>query len=183
MTSTYAISSAESAASIYSRSPDRRTLPTRSHPHHCGIMAFGGPSRMRGLTRRRMQHTPHLYFNMPGGLPNIPSDDAQPTMDPAGSLAKMKEGKGPASVRVSVHEAVIWPRTGVKVQPEPFATIDRARLMSTVSLVVVADRISNGVTAFTSPEGTLNTTVRPSSILPVAATTTSTISLYLPSLT
>ena len=135
---------------------------------------------MRGLTRRRMQHTPHLYFNMSGGLPNIPSDDAQPTMDPAGSLAKMKEGKGPASVRVSVHEAVIWPRTGVKVQPEPFATIDRARLMSTVSRVVIPDRISNGVTAFTSPEGTLKTTVVPSSILPVAAMTTSRISVYLP---
>src|SRR5207245_10443945 len=73
------------------------------------------------------------------------------------------------TMRVSVYATVIWARTGVKVQPEPFATIDRARLMSTVSLVVVPDRTSNGVTAFASPDGTLNTTVVPSSILPVAA--------------
>ena len=86
----------------------------------------------------------------------------------------------PPPLQVSVHATVIWPSTGVKVQLDPFATIDRARLMSTVSRVVVPDRTSNGVTAFTSPEGTLNTTVVPSSILPVAAMTTSRISVYLP---
>ena len=84
------------------------------------------------------------------------------------------------TMRVSVYATVIWPRTGVKVQLDPFATIDRARLMSTVSRVVVPDRTSNGVTAFTSPEGTLKTTDVPSSILPVAAITTSRISVYLP---
>src|SRR5207247_8172598 len=93
---------------------------------------------------------------------------------------KRKGEKGPASSRGSVHAAVTWPITGVKIQPEPFATIDRARSTSTVSLVVAPDRISNGVTAFTSPEGTLNTTFVPPSIRPVAAMTTSRISVYLP---
>src|SRR5207249_12037447 len=86
----------------------------------------------------------------------------------------------PTPSRVSIHAALIWPITGVKVQPDPFATIDRARSTSTVSLVAAPDRISNGVTAFTSPEGTLKTTVVPSSIRPVAAITTSRISVYLP---
>src|SRR5206468_12103989 len=86
----------------------------------------------------------------------------------------------PPTMRVSVHAAVTRPITGVKVQPEPFDTIDRARSTSTVSLVVAPDRISNGVTAFTSPEGTLKPTVVPSSIRPVAAITTSRISVYLP---
>src|SRR2546426_11021143 len=36
-------------------------------------MAFGGPSTARGLTRRRMQHTLHSYFNMSHGLPNVRS--------------------------------------------------------------------------------------------------------------
>ena len=127
-------------------------------------MAFGGPSRMRGLTRRRMQHTPHSYFNMSGGLPNIPSDDAHHGHRPGRFTRRNKRESGPASMRVSVHAAVIWPITGVKVQPVPFATIERARSTSTVSRVVAPDRISNGVTAFTSPEGTLNTTFVPSSI-------------------
>jgi len=83
-------------------------------------------------------------------------------------------------MQVPVHAAVIWPMTGVKVQPDPFMTIERARFTSTVSLVVAPERISNGVTAFTSPEGTLNTTFVPSSIRPVAAITTSRISVYLP---
>src|SRR2546425_9938594 len=84
------------------------------------------------------------------------------------------------TMRVSVYATVIWPRTGVKVQPEPFAAIDRARLMSTVSLVVVPDRTSNGGTAFTSSEGTLNTTVVASSIRPGAVTATSRVPGDLP---
>src|SRR5437867_5185226 len=99
---------------------------------------------------------------------------------PSRSTRGNEKGKGDPHRGGLDYATVIWPSTGVKVQPEPFATIDRARLMSTVSLVVVPDRISNGVTAFTSPEGTLNTTVVPSSILPVAAMTTSRISVYLP---
>src|SRR3989441_8410819 len=100
--------------------------------------------------------------------------------NPSRSARGIKRERGPPPLQVSVHATVIWPSTGVKVQLDPFATIDRARLMSTVSLVVVLDRTSNGVTAFTSPDGTLNTTVVPSSILPVAAMTTSRISVYLP---
>src|SRR5438034_1670158 len=87
MTSTCATSSVEFAGSISSPGHDRRTLPTRSHPHHCGIMAFGGPSHVRGLTRRRMQHTPHSYFNMSGGLPNTPTHDASAPLVPARPLA------------------------------------------------------------------------------------------------
>src|SRR5436309_13070505 len=109
---------------------------------------------------------------------NRPSTQAGYTPSP--SARGLERAIGPAPLQVSGHATVIWPSTGVKVQLDPFATIDRARLMSTVSLVVVPDRTSNGVTAFTSPDGTLNTTVVPPSILPVAAMSTSRISVYLP---
>src|SRR2546422_48998 len=55
--------------------------------------------------------------------------------NPSRSARGIKRERGPAPLQVSVHATVIWPSTGVKVQLEPFATIDRARLMSTVSLV------------------------------------------------
>ena len=80
---------------------------------------------------------------------------------PVRSTNESENEEGPAWMQVPVHAAVIWPMTGVKVQPVPFMTIERARFTSTVSLVVAPERISNGVTAFTSPEGTLNTTFVP----------------------
>src|SRR2546425_1050012 len=50
-----------------------------------------------------------------------------------------KGGRGPASRRVSVHATGIWPITGVKLPPAPFATIDRAGLMSTARIVLDPD--------------------------------------------
>src|SRR2546422_358557 len=134
--------------------------------------------RSRGDFLRHHHGVPHLST---GPFEKRPLElRACTSTGPGGSLEEVKRERGPAPMRVLLHAAVIWPITGVKVQPVPFMTIERDRSTSTVSLVVVPDRTSNGVTAFTSPEGTLNTTFVPSSIRPVAAITTSRISVYLP---
>src|SRR5207249_10569027 len=112
--------------------------------------------------------------------PLLPLADAQRSGSKPVYQGQRKGKKGATPSRVSIHAALIWPITGVKAQPDPFATIDRARSTSPVSLVAAPDRNSNGVAAFTSPEGTLKTTFVPSSIRPGAAITTSPISAYFP---
>src|SRR5438128_2042945 len=74
----------------------------------------------------------------------------------------------------------MWPRTGVKVHVPEAITIDRDRSMSTVSVVVLPERISNGVVVFSSPDGTENVTVVPLVSWPVALLTTIRICVYLP---
>src|SRR2546426_12782836 len=113
--------------------------------------------RSRGDFLRHHHDVPHLST---GPFEKRPLElRACTSTGPGGSLEEMKRGRGPASMRVSVHATVICPSTGVKVQPDLFATIDRARVRFTVLLVQDPVRNSKRLTALTSPDGRLNTTV------------------------